>query len=154
MSPFYTRMPNVAGVGVERTFKINSPRIEKIEVVTRILQSQARGLTMIFTRTKRAAQRVADELVADIRQRDSRRYRKQGQQDRFGEKLAGNPKSASADGSVRFWDINGGNQDSNPGEFTDIGGGTVLFSATTSTDPSGRFATQPVRPRARARRRM
>jgi superfamily II DNA/RNA helicase len=36
--------------------------MNKIEVVTRILQSQARGLTMIFTRTKRAADRVAEDL--------------------------------------------------------------------------------------------
>ncbi|MEJ3746028.1 DEAD/DEAH box helicase [Actinomycetes bacterium KLBMP 9797] len=42
---------------VYRTHPMN-----KIEVVARILQAQARGLTMIFTRTKRAADRVAEDL--------------------------------------------------------------------------------------------
>jgi superfamily II DNA/RNA helicase len=42
---------------VYRTHPMN-----KIEVVARILQSQGRGLTMIFTRTKRAADRVAEDL--------------------------------------------------------------------------------------------
>jgi superfamily II DNA/RNA helicase len=36
--------------------------LNKIEVVTRILQAEGRGLTMIFTRTKRAADRVAEDL--------------------------------------------------------------------------------------------
>jgi superfamily II DNA/RNA helicase len=36
--------------------------MNKIEVVARILQAQGRGLTMIFTRTKRAADRVAEDL--------------------------------------------------------------------------------------------
>ncbi|MGK5742946.1 DEAD/DEAH box helicase [Micromonospora sp. URMC 103] len=42
---------------VYRTHSLN-----KIEIVARILQSEGRGLTMIFTRTKRAADRVAEEL--------------------------------------------------------------------------------------------
>jgi superfamily II DNA/RNA helicase len=42
---------------VYRTHPMN-----KIEVVARILQAQGRGLTMIFTRTKRAADRVAEDL--------------------------------------------------------------------------------------------
>jgi superfamily II DNA/RNA helicase len=42
---------------VYRTHSMN-----KIEVVARILQSEGRGLTMIFTRTKRAADRVAEDL--------------------------------------------------------------------------------------------
>jgi len=42
---------------VYRTHPMN-----KIEVVSRILQSDGRGLTMIFTRTKRAADRVAEDL--------------------------------------------------------------------------------------------
>jgi superfamily II DNA/RNA helicase len=36
--------------------------MNKIEIVARILQSTDRGLTMIFTRTKRAADRVAEDL--------------------------------------------------------------------------------------------
>ncbi|GAA2519638.1 DEAD/DEAH box helicase [Pilimelia columellifera] len=36
--------------------------LNKIEVVSRILQANDRGLTMIFTRTKRAADRVAEDL--------------------------------------------------------------------------------------------
>ncbi|MBO4209391.1 DEAD/DEAH box helicase [Micromonospora echinofusca] len=42
---------------VYRTHSMN-----KIEVVARILQAEGRGLTMIFTRTKRAADRVAEDL--------------------------------------------------------------------------------------------
>jgi superfamily II DNA/RNA helicase len=42
---------------VYRTHPMN-----KVEVVTRILQAEGRGLTMIFTRTKRAADRVAGDL--------------------------------------------------------------------------------------------
>ncbi|OBK11860.1 DEAD/DEAH box helicase [Mycobacterium asiaticum] len=36
--------------------------LDKVELVSRILQAQDRGATMIFTRTKRTAQKVADEL--------------------------------------------------------------------------------------------
>jgi superfamily II DNA/RNA helicase len=36
--------------------------LNKIEVVARILQAEERGLTMIFTRTKRAADRAAEDL--------------------------------------------------------------------------------------------
>ncbi|MEV4132545.1 DEAD/DEAH box helicase [Dactylosporangium sp. NPDC049742] len=36
--------------------------MNKIEIVARILQAEDRGLTMIFTRTKRAADRVAEDL--------------------------------------------------------------------------------------------
>lgn len=36
--------------------------LNKIEIVARILQAKGRGLTMIFTRTKRAADRVAADL--------------------------------------------------------------------------------------------
>src|SRR6185437_11793783 len=42
---------------VYRTHSLN-----KLEVVARILQAQGRGLTMIFTRTKRNADRVAEDL--------------------------------------------------------------------------------------------
>lgn len=37
--------------------------LDKVEMVTRILQAESRGATMIFTRTKRTAQKVADELA-------------------------------------------------------------------------------------------
>ncbi|MEV6374556.1 DEAD/DEAH box helicase [Micromonospora musae] len=36
--------------------------LNKVEIVARILQAESRGLTMIFTRTKRAADRVAEDL--------------------------------------------------------------------------------------------
>ncbi|WJK42198.1 DEAD/DEAH box helicase [Solwaraspora sp. WMMA2056] len=42
---------------VYRTHPMN-----KIEIVARILQAEERGLTMIFTRTKRAADRVSEDL--------------------------------------------------------------------------------------------
>jgi len=42
---------------VYRTHSLN-----KVEVVARILQAEGRGLTMIFTRTKRAADRAAEDL--------------------------------------------------------------------------------------------
>ncbi|GID26358.1 DEAD/DEAH box helicase [Paractinoplanes brasiliensis] len=42
---------------VYRTHPLN-----KVEMVARILQARARGLTMIFTRTKRAADRLAEDL--------------------------------------------------------------------------------------------
>jgi superfamily II DNA/RNA helicase len=42
---------------VYRTHPLN-----KLEMVARILQAHGRGLTMIFTRTKRAADRVAEDL--------------------------------------------------------------------------------------------
>lgn len=37
--------------------------LDKVELVSRILQADGRGATMIFTRTKRTAQKVADELA-------------------------------------------------------------------------------------------
>ncbi|MEU8299505.1 DEAD/DEAH box helicase [Micromonospora sp. NPDC048909] len=36
--------------------------MNKVEIVARILQAEGRGLTIIFTRTKRAADRVAEDL--------------------------------------------------------------------------------------------
>jgi len=38
--------------------------MDKVELVARILQAEGRGLTMIFSRTKRTAQKVADDLVS------------------------------------------------------------------------------------------
>ena len=37
--------------------------LDKVEMLARLLQAQGRELTMVFTRTKRTAQKVADELV-------------------------------------------------------------------------------------------
>jgi len=37
--------------------------LDKVEMVTRVLQARDRGATMIFTRTKRTAQKVSDELA-------------------------------------------------------------------------------------------
>ncbi|MGW5054202.1 DEAD/DEAH box helicase [Actinokineospora sp. NPDC004072] len=49
----------------ERTeqFVYRAHSLDKIEVLARILQAEGRGLTMIFTRTKRTAQKVADDLT-------------------------------------------------------------------------------------------
>ncbi|HKN98948.1 MAG TPA: DEAD/DEAH box helicase [Pseudonocardiaceae bacterium] len=49
----------------ERTaqFVYRAHALDKIEVVARVLQAESRGLTMIFTRTKRTAQKVSDELT-------------------------------------------------------------------------------------------
>ena len=43
-------------------FVYRAHAMDKIEVVARVLQAQDRGLTLIFTRTKRTAAKVADEL--------------------------------------------------------------------------------------------
>ncbi|WP_407443850.1 DEAD/DEAH box helicase [Rhodococcus sp. (in: high G+C Gram-positive bacteria)] len=37
--------------------------LDKAELVARVLQAEGRGATMVFTRTKRTAQKVADDLV-------------------------------------------------------------------------------------------
>ncbi|MGF1662976.1 MAG: DEAD/DEAH box helicase [Kineosporiaceae bacterium] len=37
--------------------------MDKIEILARLLQSEGRGLTMVFTRTRRSASRIADDLV-------------------------------------------------------------------------------------------
>ena len=37
--------------------------LDKIELLARLLQAEGRGLTLVFTRTKRTAARVADELA-------------------------------------------------------------------------------------------
>lgn len=43
-------------------FVYRAHALDKIELVSRVLQVRDRGATMIFTRTKRTAQKVADEL--------------------------------------------------------------------------------------------
>jgi superfamily II DNA/RNA helicase len=54
-----------AGAIHERTrqFVYRAHSLDKIEVVARALQVKDRGLTMIFSRTKRTAQKVADDLT-------------------------------------------------------------------------------------------
>jgi superfamily II DNA/RNA helicase len=54
-----------AGAIHERTaqFVYRAHSMDKIEVVARALQAEGRGLTMIFSRTKRTAQKVADDLA-------------------------------------------------------------------------------------------
>ncbi|WP_226363465.1 DEAD/DEAH box helicase [Pseudonocardia abyssalis] len=37
--------------------------MDKVELLTRVLQAEGRGLTMVFARTKRTVQRVADDLA-------------------------------------------------------------------------------------------
>ncbi|MFL6166644.1 MAG: DEAD/DEAH box helicase [Ornithinibacter sp.] len=44
-------------------FVYRAHALDKAEMLARILQARARGLTMIFCRTKRTAQKVADDLV-------------------------------------------------------------------------------------------
>ena len=46
-----------------RQFVYRAHAMDKLELLARILQARDRGLTMIFTRTKRTAQKVADELT-------------------------------------------------------------------------------------------
>ena len=43
-------------------FVYRAHALDKAELVARVLQAEGRGATMIFTRTKRTAQKVADEL--------------------------------------------------------------------------------------------
>ncbi len=44
-------------------FAYRAHALDKVELVSRILQARSRGATMVFTRTKRTAQKVADELT-------------------------------------------------------------------------------------------
>ncbi len=44
-------------------FAFRAHALDKVEMVTRVLQAEGRGATMIFTRTKRTAQKVADDLA-------------------------------------------------------------------------------------------
>jgi superfamily II DNA/RNA helicase len=46
-----------------RQFVYRAHAMDKVELLSRILQASDRGLTMIFARTKRTAQKVADELT-------------------------------------------------------------------------------------------
>jgi superfamily II DNA/RNA helicase len=44
-------------------FVYRAHALDKIELVSRVLQANGRGATMVFTRTKRTAQKVSDELA-------------------------------------------------------------------------------------------
>ncbi|MCV7052143.1 DEAD/DEAH box helicase, partial [Mycobacterium heidelbergense] len=44
-------------------FVYRAHALDKVELVSRVLQARDRGATMVFTRTKRTAQKVADELA-------------------------------------------------------------------------------------------
>jgi superfamily II DNA/RNA helicase len=44
-------------------FVYRAHALDKVELVSRVLQANGRGATMIFTRTKRTAQKVSDELA-------------------------------------------------------------------------------------------
>jgi superfamily II DNA/RNA helicase len=44
-------------------FAYRAHAMDKAELLSRVLQARGRGLTMIFTRTKRTAQKVADDLA-------------------------------------------------------------------------------------------
>jgi superfamily II DNA/RNA helicase len=46
-----------------RQFVYRAHALDKVELLARVLQAEGRGLTMVFTRTKRTAQKVADELT-------------------------------------------------------------------------------------------
>ncbi|WP_158885394.1 DEAD/DEAH box helicase [Amycolatopsis anabasis] len=56
---------NDAGAVHERTtqFVYRAHSMDKPELIAKTLQAEGRGLTMIFTRTKRTAQKVADDLA-------------------------------------------------------------------------------------------
>ncbi|WP_236795851.1 DEAD/DEAH box helicase [Amycolatopsis sp. GM8] len=56
---------NDAGAVHERTtqYVYRAHSLDKPELIARILQARERGLTMVFTRTKRTAQKVADDLA-------------------------------------------------------------------------------------------
>ncbi len=64
--PTHIRAEGVQGSATHDTteqFVYRAHALDKVEMVARILQADGRGATMIFTRTKRTAQKVADELA-------------------------------------------------------------------------------------------
>jgi superfamily II DNA/RNA helicase len=63
--PTHIRAEGVQGSATHDTteqFVYRAHALDKVEMVARILQAEGRGATMIFTRTPRTAQKVADEL--------------------------------------------------------------------------------------------
>jgi superfamily II DNA/RNA helicase len=64
--PTHIRAEGVQGSATHDTteqFVYRAHALDKVEMVARILQARGRGATMIFTRTKRTAQKVSDELA-------------------------------------------------------------------------------------------
>jgi len=64
--PTHIRAEGVQGSATHDTteqFVYRAHALDKVEIVARILQAEGRGATMIFTRTKRTAQKVCDELA-------------------------------------------------------------------------------------------
>jgi len=64
--PTHIRAEGVQGSATHDTteqFVYRAHALDKVEMVSRILQAQGRGATMVFTRTKRTAQKVSDELA-------------------------------------------------------------------------------------------
>jgi len=57
-----THGPEAITSPLTRQLVYRTHALNKVEMVARILQAQERGLTMIFTRTKRNADRVAEDL--------------------------------------------------------------------------------------------
>nr|WP_262348352.1 DEAD/DEAH box helicase [Cellulosimicrobium cellulans] len=57
--------PDDAGQTVKNIKQVvyRAHALDKVEVLSRILQAEGRGLTIVFARTKRTAAKVADELV-------------------------------------------------------------------------------------------
>src|SRR5450756_1538034 len=58
--------PDDTGVTVKAIKQVvfRAHALDKIEVLARLLQAEGRGLTIVFTRTKRTTAKVADELTA------------------------------------------------------------------------------------------
>ena len=58
--------PDDMGATVKNTKQVvyRAHAMDKVEVLSRILQARGRGLTIVFARTKRTCAKVADELVA------------------------------------------------------------------------------------------
>ena len=54
---------NAHTVTATRQVVYRAHSLDKVELLSRVLQAKDRGLTLIFTRTKRAAAKVSDELV-------------------------------------------------------------------------------------------
>ena len=54
---------NAHTVTATRQVVYRAHSLDKVELLSRVLQARDRGLTLIFTRTKRAAAKVSDELV-------------------------------------------------------------------------------------------
>ncbi|WP_328352621.1 DEAD/DEAH box helicase [Mycobacterium sp. NBC_00419] len=64
--PTHIRAEGVQGAATHDTteqFVYRAHALDKVEMVSRILQAEGRGATMVFTRTKRTAQKVSDELA-------------------------------------------------------------------------------------------